>query len=125
MVYQVIAGMETVWKNQLVPIAFPESFARRFGQVVEINPVVVAGARIASKVLPAGQSVMILLWVEDVVRIVDVCPPGCRFRGGRINRQPDLPAPLEFRLVFVNVGQSVIVGGLQSSAGLATFRAAL
>jgi hypothetical protein len=104
--------MKTVWKHQLVPVALPESFARRLGQVVEVNPVVVAGVGIASKVLPAGRSFMIHPSVKDAVRIVDVRPPECRFGGGRINRQSDLPAPLDFRLVFVSVGQSVIVDRL-------------
>ena len=97
--------------------AFPESFARRLGQVVEINPVPVTCSGIASKLLPLNTLLVIHLSVKDAVRIVDVRPPECRLGGGRINRQSDLPAPLDFRFVFVNVGQSVIVDLLQSFAG--------
>ena len=106
-------GLRPFMEHQLVPVALPESFARRFGQVVEVNPVVVTGAGIARKLLPADISFVIHLSVEDAVGIVDVRPPEYRLGGGRINRQSDLPAPLDFGLVFVNVGQSVIVDRLK------------
>jgi hypothetical protein len=113
MIYHVVVRMETVWKHQLAAVAFPESFARRLGQVVEIDPV---PATISSKALPADLS-SVILFIEDVVGVEDIRPPECRFGGGRINRQSDLPTPRDFRLVFVNVGQSVVVDRFQSFAG--------
>jgi hypothetical protein len=89
MIYHVVVRMKTGWKHQLALVALPQRFARRFRQVVEVNPV---PARISSKVLPADTS-PVMLRVEDIIGIAEIRPPKCRLGGGRIDRQSDLPPP--------------------------------
>ncbi len=60
-VYQVVVWVKAVWKRQFPTIAFPERFARRFGKVIEINPL---ATRIAGKMLAAGLS-CVILFIED------------------------------------------------------------
>ena len=74
-----------------MPVALPENLARRFGQVLEVYPLF---AGISRKVLTSDLSLVIPL-VKDVIGIIHVRPPVCRFRGSRINRQSNLPTALE------------------------------
>jgi hypothetical protein len=99
-IYDVVAWVQSVGERQLALVALPESFARCFGQVVEVNPL---SAGIACKLLASGLPCVMLL-PEDVVGIEYVRSPECRFRGGRINRQSNLPTALEFDLVFLKIG---------------------
>jgi hypothetical protein len=96
-------------------VELPESFARRYGQVVEVNPFVIKGAGITGKIFEPMMTYVIII-VEDPVGIVAIRTPNLRFGDGRINRQSDLSAPLNFGLVIVNVGQSVKPDRLRASS---------
>ena len=86
-------------EHQLALIALPESFACRFGHVVEVHPL---AAGIARKALTPALSLVMSL--KDVIGIIHVRPPERRFRGGRINSRSNLPTALEFDLVLLKIG---------------------
>jgi hypothetical protein len=95
--------METVGEGEPAPVALPESVARCFGEVIEVNPIVGPGAGIAREVRAPVTSIVMFL-AEQPVGIIYVRPPECRLSGGRINRQSNLPTALELHLVLLKIG---------------------
>jgi len=49
-----------------------------------------------------------VLWIKNIVRIGNVRKPECCLGGGRIDRQSELPAPLDFSVVFIHIGDAVV-----------------